>query len=145
MATALQNVTVTVTFNPANIGTPTGPISLSSNSPDFTLGNPTGDPPTQISVHPGICMIVFSLAPVEGSLIQPQFPTYPFVWFNQEGGSSIPQPDCYDVHWYNTNQCTVVDFNSALNTNPHVFNILVSYNNQTYGTDPVIVNEPPMG
>lgn len=140
MPPTLNTVQLNVEFNPANLTSPEGPVSISG--PFITIPpNPT----RLLLIPQGITLIVFNLIPLlPGEDAQPQFPTYPIEWFN-ESGSTISQPDCFDVHWYNPNQCTVVDFNSALQAQPHTFNVVVAYKNKTYGTDPTIVNQPPIG
>jgi hypothetical protein len=139
---SMQTMTVAVTFDPGNLTAPEGPITL--DGPFFTIIPPPPSPAVrQLRIAQGITLIVFQLLPTLADP-QPQFPTYPIEWFDGDG-NTIPQPECFDVHWYNPHQCTVVDTNSALVSNSHVFNILVAYNKMTYGTDPVIVNEPPMG
>lgn len=139
---AVQTITITVTFDPSKIATEDGPISLDG---PFTIVQPPFPQPRQklLSIAQGMSLIVFRLAPIAGD-IQPQFPTYPIEWFGGDG-NPISQPECFDVHWYNPNQCTVIDTNSALVSNPHNFNVVVAYNGRTYGSDPTIVNEPPMG
>lgn len=75
-----------------------------------------------------------------------QFPTYPIEWFVNDGGefnTPIGQPECFEVRWYNPRQCTVIDTNTALFENSHPFNVVVAYENKTYGSDPTIVNQPP--
>ncbi|HEX3529501.1 MAG TPA: hypothetical protein VH988_20775 [Thermoanaerobaculia bacterium] len=138
----VQTITINVIFDPSKITTPEGPITLDG---PFTIIQPPPPAPSrkQLSIAQGITMIVFKLAPAAPGDPQPQFPAYPIEWFDGDG-NTIAQPDCFDVHWYNPNQCTVLDSNSALVANPHVFNVVVAYNNKTYGSDPTIVNEPPM-
>lgn len=101
-----------------------------------------------IPVEQGITMLVFQAVTLhQGEGPEAQFPTYPIEWFmpNSEGNNTpIAQPECFDVHWYNPRQCTVVDNNTALVQNSHPFNVVIAYNNKTYGSDPVIINEPPV-
>jgi len=40
---------------------------------------------------------------------------------------------------------TLLDFNSATEPLSHRFNVVVAYMGQTYGSDPIIINEPPGG
>lgn len=102
-----------------------------------------------LRVQQGINMIVLGLETTNKADGDPdaEFPIYPVVWFttDREGyQSTIHQPECFDVQWHNHQQCTLVDTNSSLIEKPHKFNVLVSYKEQTYGTDPVIINQPPL-
>jgi hypothetical protein len=148
-------VNINVTFDVSKVTTGEQPISMSA-VPAF-LNVPLLPPQTGtqhgFNVEQGIALIVFELQTTnQGDGPEAQFPTYPIEWFEppQVGATflfntPIAQPDCFQVHWYNPRQCTIVDTNTALSQNQHPFNVLVSYENQTYGTDPVIVNMPPDG
>jgi len=136
----LNTLNVIVEFDASNLAAP------------ITIVLPTTDPPSPPSsllIQQGISIIVFEVVTLnQGSGPEAQFPTYPIEWFTNNGGefnTPIAQPDCFQVHWYNPRQCTVIDTNSALFENSHPFNVVVAYENQTYGTDPVIVNMPPDG
>jgi hypothetical protein len=141
----VQTINVTVFFDTSKVGT--------SETPIFITLNPEETPPIQLTtlnIDQGISLLVFEVVTLnQGEGPEAQFPTYPIEWFTNTPGDQfntpIAQPDCFEVHWYNPRQCTVVDTNTALSENPHPFNVLVAYENNTYGTDPVIVNMPPDG
>ena len=130
---------ITVEFNPENINNP-------EQNPITILGPFNSE--NQLLVPQGISLIVFQVVTVnQGDGPEAQFPTYPIEWFVNNGGefnTPIAQPESFKVHWLNPRQCTIVDTNTALFTNEHPFNVLVSYENNTYGTDPTIVNQPPI-
>jgi hypothetical protein len=135
----VQMFNILVEFDVAMVGTGQQPIKLSS-------GSFTGD--KALEVGQGIGIIVLQLVTLnQGNGPAAQFPTYPIEWFTATGGSPvntpIAQPENFDVHWLNAGQCTIIDINSALVQNGHPFNVVVAYNNQTFGTDPSIVNMPP--
>lgn len=146
---------VIVTFDASKADTAEQPISISAVPPfsSFPLPPPQTGTQNGFSIEQGIALIVLNLLTTnQGDGPEAQFPTYPIEWFTppQVGATflfntPIAQPDCFQVHWYNPRQCTIVDTNTALATNQHPFNVVVAYKNQTYGTDPVIVNQPPMG
>jgi hypothetical protein len=141
----VQTIKVTVQFDVNKVGTPETPI--------FITLDPDKVPPPQLTtlnIGQGISLLVFEVVTLnQGGGPEAQFPTYPIEWFTTTLGDQfntpIAQPQCFEVHWYNPRQCTIVDTNAALSENPHPFNVLVAYANNTYGTDPVIVNMPPDG
>ena len=105
-----------------------------------------------IRIPQGLSMLVFELKTIkeEGSDLEAQFPTYPIEWFLRDPVTNltrpIPQPECFQVQFFNEQRCTILDFNSVLRAsekNEHPFNVVVAYNNKTYGSDPTIVNQPP--
>lgn len=106
-----------------------------------------------LPIPQGISLIVLQLIPVNTVVggPQPQFPTYPIEWFEwlDDGITTraMPQPEWFQVQRFNEIRCTIVDFNTALRNenNRHPFNVVVAYNNKTYGSDPTIVNEPEDG
>lgn len=136
----LVSMQVTVQFDAADLDNP------------MTIILPATDPPSptgQLNVEQGIALIVFHLVTVnQGTGPEAQFVTYPIAWCASPSGenqfnTTIAQPGCFQVHWYNPLQCTVVDTNTALFENPHPFYVVVSYANVIYGSNPVIVNMPP--
>ena len=115
----------------------------------------TGDinlPEHTIKVLPGVNMIVMNLKTrvVTGpespaNALVAEFPTFPVQWINADG-KPIHAPECFQVQWHGAQRFTLVDFNSLWegDTPLHYrFNVLVSYNGKTYGSDPTIINEPP--
>jgi len=138
---------VEVTFLPQNIGTQTPLFSLAGDiTTEFE-----GQVGNFIEVGQGIGIINFVLNqtadPETGFL--PEFPTNPVGWFNSTENNQVPQLQaaCFQVLWYNPYRFTILDFNSVLAPiwELHPFNIIVAYEGQTYGSDPVIVNMPPDG
>ena len=134
----LNTVTITVDFDPGKIAASADPITLTG--PFLNLGPPT---PRLLTIPQGITMIVFKLTPLADAALQPQFATPPIAWLDAIG-TTVTQADCFVLHPYNPNHFTVIDFNSAQTTQQHLFNVLVTYDGQTYPSDPSIVNEPPM-
>ncbi|HEY0515184.1 MAG TPA: hypothetical protein VGH73_25025 [Thermoanaerobaculia bacterium] len=140
---ALHRHQITVYFDTSAIGSPGGPITIAKGPV-----SPVIPPPLkELLIPQGISIIVFAVVTLnQGDGPEAQFPTYPIEWFVNNGGpynTPVAQPDCFQVHWYNPRQVTVVDTNSALFENRHPFNVVVAYENQTYGTDPTIINQPP--
>jgi len=137
----LNRYKLTVFFDTEKVGTGEDPIKIEGPF----------DPPgsKNLPIPQGIGLIVLEVVTLPlGSVPEAQFPTYPIEWFVNNGGefnTPIAQPECFQVHWYNPRQCTVVDTNTALFENSHPFNVVVAYENKTYGSDPAIVNEPPDG
>jgi|GEM_PF-3208608 len=134
---------ITVKFDTSKIELGEDPISM--EGPFDPLGPPP-PAPKQLLIPQGISLIVFEVVTEPpGSIPEAQFPTYPIEWFTptEPFNTPIAQPECFQVHWYNPRQCTVVDTNTALFGNQHPFNVVVAYENKTYGSDPVIVNQPP--
>lgn len=133
---------IQVTFNPGNIGT---------QNPLFTFGGDiTG---TTITVPPGPAMIVFHLDTAPPT-IPAKFQTAPVQWFGTDGngnstGEPAPVPGMFSVQRANENSVTLLDFNVNKNNIAqemnHWFNLVVAYDGQTYGSDPSIVNQPPVG
>jgi hypothetical protein len=133
LPTAPINIlTITVTFNP-NAITNGGELFIFS-----------GDMPADknLIIPPGLSLISFTLGTIPGFPATATFPTYPLQWFNSTG-DPVPAPDWFTYHWLSERQFTLVDFNSATERMTHPFNIVVAYQGNTYGSDPVIVNQPP--
>lgn len=104
--------------------------SLSMGGEDFPL-----------SVPQGIGIISFELTTINGGDTQASFNSNPIQWF--ASGSPIASPGAFLVQWFRPRHFSVIDFNSTIEEQPHPFNVVVSYEGKTYGSDPVIVNEPP--
>ena len=154
MAELLLNYfSIDVEFLPENIGT-------SDSLFEFTMDGEVL-PDKRIIVFPGITMLIFTLRtrpPIVGPAPPPAvFQTSPIQWFEtvREGpeaglNSNAPTqtPGMFLVQRLGDTVLTLVDFNS----NPfdtdfdknHWFNLVVTFSDgKTYGSDPVIVNEPP--
>lgn len=95
-----------------------------------------------ITVPSGLSLISFTLSTIS-SFEPATFPTYPLQWFDGDG-NPISAPSWFTYHWVTPSHFTLLDFNSAIQEIPHPFNIVVAYQGLTYGSDPIIVNEPPM-
>jgi hypothetical protein len=73
------------------------------------------------------------------------FASAPLTWFDpNDPNVVIPQPAVFLVQSFWPGHLTLVDFNTVKQENEHPFDINVVYNDVTYSSDPVIVNEPPM-
>ena len=125
---------VTVTFNPAGIPNPDIPILTFSNR--------------EIVVPAGIGMITFHLETVGVSQSEgARFQTSPLQWLDPQN----PEVPILDPHMFVLQRIgdwdlTLVDYNSVLGSSvTHLFNIVVVYQGQTYGSDPTIINEPEDG
>lgn len=119
-----------VLFNPLN-----ETLKLNGFGVDHTL-----------TLGQGIHMIVLTLKtelPDEAEGPGAMFPAYPVVWV-ADAGEPIRQPDYLQVQWHDASHFTIVDFNTVSKERRHRFNILVSYGGKTYGSDPTIINEPPI-
>lgn len=147
MAQQLSLIPVQVTFHPGAIGT---------SRPLFTfILDGVVIPPGEIMyirVPSGIGMIVFQLDTAEGSE-QAYFQTEPIQWFGTDldgnrVNTPLPLPSSFSFDRVNDTLLKVVDFNSNLSPLPadknHWFNLIVAYEGNTYGSDPSIVNEPPI-
>ncbi len=98
-------------------------------------------------------MIVFSLGTQEGSEHEAFFQTYPIQWFktDSEGNKTntpLPIPGSFSFERTSDKLLKLFDFNanlskSLIDTN-HWFNLVVTYDGKTYGSDPSIVNQPPI-
>jgi hypothetical protein len=141
----LSRLVIEVTFHPENIGT---------DSSIFTFGGDITLPEKVITVPQGIGMIIFNLQTQPATAGQAVFQTSPIEWLGTtpEGKSTgIPvlAPHMFVFQRIGDNILTLIDFNSnQFDTDfdkNHPFNLVVLYNSQTYGSDPTIVNEPPMG
>ncbi len=146
---------IDVEFNPEAIGNPDIDIFTFTREDGLPL------PDKSIKVDPGIGMIIFKLStkpPADGPPPFPQatFQTYPIQWLEAiEGGvnnganSGQPTltPGMFVVQRIGDNILTLIDYNSNPSDDPfdmhHWFNLVVLYQGQTYGSDPVIVNQPP--
>ena len=135
MPPTLTNFQLLVEFHPDRI--PLGEDPITITSPNLI--------DDQLSVPQGIGMIVFTLVTIGGSS-QASFPTYPIEWFEQNGNQQTPisQPEGFLVQWHNPTHCTIVDFNSAVTSHAHPFNVVAAYEGKTYGSDPTIINDPPI-
>lgn len=126
-------------------------VQVTFNAADKTLSltTPLGVPVETIPIKQGIGMIIFTLNPTLNPTdgLRAEFPSNPVGWFDSTDSSqqSLPWPQNFQVQWFNASRFTLVDFNSALVRNDHAFNVIVAYDGQTYGADPTIVNEPPVG
>lgn len=99
----------------------------------------------EIGIPQGIHMIHFKLSTENGKDgLAASFPSYPIQWLNEEGGTNL-QPQCYLGQWFAPDQCSLVVFNAAGFETRHVFNVVVAYDQKVYGSDPTIINEPPVG
>ena len=133
---------IQVTFHPENIGRSSGLFTF--------RGDIVG---TTITVPYGPAMIVFHLD-TDPPTIPAMFQTSPVQWFGtdvngESNGLPAKTPGMFSVQRSNDHSITLLDFNvnrinSAQDKN-HWFNLVVAYNGQTYGSDPTIVNDPPMG
>jgi hypothetical protein len=130
-----MRVQVEVTFDVSKIHLPEGPIS--TNLIDRRL-----------TVPQGITMIVFLLETINSPSSEVAvFQTSPIQWFQADGTTPAPTPKMFIVQRLGDQNITILDFNSTPPPSPlsHTFNIVVAYGGQTYGSDPTIVNEPPIG
>jgi hypothetical protein len=146
MEVPLNLLVIEANFLPDNIGTGE---SLFEFSGDIT-------PEKLIKVPSGLAMIVFRLT-TEPPIIQPILPealfqTSPMQWLatapdGSLGGSPKLTPDMFVFQRIGDKVVTLLDFNSNLIDEEveknHWFNLVVTYGGTTYGSDPVIVNEPP--
>jgi|HubBroStandDraft_3_1064219.scaffolds.fasta_scaffold03133_5 hypothetical protein len=129
-------VSVTVKFDPNNIGTTFNPVST-----DIPFG-PSGGLP----IPQGTNLINFQLQTLSGgSGSQATFPSSPL----QFSGKSLPVgPFTYPVPVpAGVTQFQVQDDNTNSDQAPKTygFTVLVDYDGQTFQGDPVIINEPPGG
>jgi hypothetical protein len=112
----------------------------------FTMdGEPLPD--NTLTVPHGIGMIVFNLhTPINPEQDeQALFQTYPVQWLDPENLSRpILTPHMFHVQRIGDQTFTLLDFNSAQSPTTHQFNLVVLYRGKTYGSDPTIVNEPPI-
>jgi hypothetical protein len=130
------------TFHPGNIGT---------SNPLFTFsGDIEG---TTIRVPRGLAMIVFHLE-TDPPTIPALFQTSPVQWFGTDlngnsTGRPVETPGMFVVQRADENSVTLLDYNvNRRDSAPdmiHWFNLVVAYDGKTYGADPTIVNEPPVG
>lgn len=142
---------VTVTFNPNNIGNP-DPAA----NPLFTFsGDIVG---TTITVPAGLGLIVLDLETVPIPILPAPAPavfqTTPVQWFRTgaDGTSTFEpslRPGMFMFQRIGDQTVTLLDFNSNQSSEPvdknHWFHLIVVYNKNTYGSDPSIVNDPPVG
>jgi hypothetical protein len=145
----LSRKVIEVTFHPENIGT---------ESSIFTFSGDIELPAKTIKIPQGIGMIIFNLltAPTTANPAPPPalFQTAPVEWFETtpEGiATNVPKlaPHMFVFQRIGDTTLTLLDFNSnQIDTDfdkNHPFNLVITYDGQTYGSDPVIVNEPPVG
>ena len=122
---------VTVTFDASN-------NSLSFSGEDI--------PNKTITIPQGIGMISFQLETINNPPdMDAGFQTVPIQWLEPDGMTPMLQPNSYTVQWFRPKVFTLTCFNSAVDRNTQLFNIVVLYDGKTYGDDPTIVTEPPMG
>lgn len=135
MPPTLNTYPIKVYFSMLKLHNSENPISFGGIGPD----NP-------LSIPQGVSTITFSLEVIDGEpdgLVA--FPTFPIEWFDAEDPETpVAQPEWFTIQRLNSAYFVVVDFNSAPVRMNHPFNVLVSYQNRTYGSDPTIVNEPPI-
>lgn len=100
-----------------------------------------------IYVPQGIAMLSFHLVTTGNSSpsTDAAFQSVPIQWFEEDGKTPMPQPGAYTVQWFKPNHFSVIIFNSAIDENKHLFNVIVTYDGNTYGSDPTIVTQPPDG
>ncbi|HTQ80438.1 MAG TPA: hypothetical protein VMM92_10615 [Thermoanaerobaculia bacterium] len=136
---------IEATFHPENIGVSGAPLLTYSG--DIT-------PDREVSVPAGIALIVFNLNTSPSSPIKALFQTSPVQWFETQldgTNSRVPTllPDMFMFQRIGDTTVTLLDFNSnQLNSDfdkNHWFNLVLSYDGATYGSDPMIINEPPVG
>lgn len=128
---------------------------LNRNEDPVTIEGPFTPPTSKdLLIKPGIALIVLELVTLHRAEGGPaaEFPTYPIEWFDWledgAGTRATSQPECFQVQRFSETRCTIVDYNTTLHwsgSSSHPFNVAVSYNNKTYGSDPTIVNEPEDG
>jgi hypothetical protein len=154
MAPTLQFYVINAVFHPDRIGNPDP-----ERFPLFTFSGDNIDPSTrEITVWRGIAMIIFNLSTEQ--IGTPPFPSdakfqfEPVQWFQhgddgKSTGNPAIQPNMFTLQRIGDNTVTLIDFNSnqspALVDKSHVFNLVVTYDNNTYGSDPTIINEPEDG
>lgn len=146
----LQRLVIEATFHPDRIGNPDPEMF-----PLFTFSGDIDPSTREITVRQGIAMIIFNLnAEQIGTPPFPEvmFQTDPIQWFKtaENGGSTgnpALAPHMFMFQRIGDKTVTLIDFNSNQSHAPvdenHVFNLVVTYNNNTYGSDPTIINLPP--
>jgi hypothetical protein len=97
----------------------------------------------ELHVLSGLGMIVLELSTKAGAPSQASFPTYPIEWLSADGTVDVDQPIAFQVHRWGPTRLTLIDYNSTDAPHPYRFNVVVTYEGKNYGSDPVIINEPP--
>jgi hypothetical protein len=125
--------TVTVTFNPANIGPNTSPVT-------------TSIPSEGLSIPQGTTIITFNLVTLGGGsggqAAYPQSPNPPPIQFAD--GSFPPLTAPFSLLAWGLQQFQLQDVNDGLSAaGTYTFTVFVEYGGQRYSGDPVIINEPP--
>ena len=149
---------IDVTFYPDNIGLK-GPLFGFTGDVGIIVIDGAEYP--KISVPQGIAMIVFTLSTYTAPTIKHQplssavFQTSPVQWFEtaKEGGGNSGEPALEPLMFMSQRigdqTLTLIDFNSNQSVlefdKNHWFNLVIAYEDRTYGSDPVIVNMPPSG
>lgn len=127
-----------VTVNMLSVG-----VQYNPSNNTFTFSGPD-IVDREIQVEQGISMIGFSLTTAPESEYEALFQSDPIQWFEEDGVTPMAQPSAYLVQWFRPKYCTLTCFNADEFENAHTFNIVIAYNGQTFGTDPTIINQPPM-
>lgn len=112
----------------------------------------TFEPAGPYSIPQGLTMIVFTLDTSGDGDAEALFQTTPVQWFETaEDGDATTNPallpGMFMFQRLGDQLVTLLDFNS----NPsggskdmnHHFNVVVTYDGETYGSDPTIINLPP--
>ena len=98
-------------------------------------------------VQQGIALITFDLQATNIDLSEfPSFAGTPVQW--KQDGMLAALPPWFAMHWLDPANFALWDYNSNPGPSPksHQFAVSVFYKNQFYtSTDPVIINEPPIG
>jgi len=103
-------------------------------------------PNKTITIPQGIGMISFQLETINNPPgMDAGFQTVPIQWLEPDGLTPMPQPNSYVVQWFRPKVFTLTCFNSVVDLNTQLFNIVVLYDGKTYGDDPTIVTQPPDG
>ena len=98
-------------------------------------------------------MIVFNLTTVASAPDAASFQTSPIQWFqtSADGTSTdmpVEVPNMFTFQRISNQTVTLLDFNSNHIDEPyaknHHFNLVVVYRGLTYGSDPTIINDPPI-
>jgi len=146
----LQRLVIDATFHPDRIGNPDP-----QGFPLFTFSGDIDSSTREITVRQGIAMIIFNLITEEigtPPFRKAVFQFEPVQWFEtgdngESTGNPALQPHMFMFQRIGDETVTLIDFNSnqsheSVDKN-HVFNLVVAYNSNAYGSDPTIINEPP--
>ncbi|HEV7506290.1 MAG TPA: hypothetical protein VGS07_15400 [Thermoanaerobaculia bacterium] len=121
------------------------PLMMSQVAVTFdasSLAISTDIPPSEgLLIPAGITMIVLTLSTINGTS-EAVFQTAPIQWFAADNPFAPADPPAlFVIQRHGDKKVTLLDFNSAPDS--HRFNIVVAYEGNTYGSDPMIINEPP--